>query len=702
MFFLNLFSSGDVLKTDFLKNNWHIILLVVIFLLSFYIRIINVTPDRIVSFDPVYQLRFVSYLSEWGTLPVWDELTYYVGRLVTVGENPPFMWYLTVLASFITGMFGMSLTTTASYLAGLFGALITIPAYLLGKELSNKYGGLLSATLMGTAPQILIRTFGGSFDTDQLVLFFILFTLYLGYYALRKKTVASYCYALIGFFVFMLTWNIFTYTFFILSGFVVVYFLVGLVLGSDRLEEEKRNFSNKIRKSFQKLKSHLIVLVSLLVGISVTGLIVKSDVISKFLILIEFARQAESLIVNISIAELQPFSVFNANGWFLTMGRFLTENVILNHLILILFFGLIFTGFYLTYKKNIRVFSFLLTLLVVALYTTTRGIRFTEFTSALFIILISVGFGYLFEYLSKREAFLKSVGIGMFVMLFIIAFAVSQPLAQNLGPDNSPNWNAAWSFIKENTPELSLIGTWWDPGHMIAGTAERRNMADGAHCSPSSCMYSINDRITDAGKIMATTDEAESVKLINKYKGNSPKVYWIASSDLIGKFQWIQYFGTGCDARVSPQCPLYYQIGLTDIAQVTGDVTSMQYNNVFVLVKEGSPPIPFIVQNRNAMFFKEVIYYTKGGLMLHSFTQETVNNISDSLKPLEDQMGIVFNTQINDLTVWLPPTQSYVVLIPPHLRESVFTKMFMLEGSGLENFRQVFRNEDVKIYEVIF
>jgi hypothetical protein len=43
-----------------------------------------------------------------------------------------------------------------------------------------------------------------------------------------------------------------------------------------------------------------------------------------------------------------------------------------------------------------------------------------------------------------------------------------------------------------------------------------------------------------------------------------------------------------------------------------------------------------------------------------------------------------------------------IVAIPPNLRNTVFTRMFFLEGAGLEHFKQVFRNEQVKIYEVEF
>ena len=70
------------------------------------------------------------------------------------------------------------------------------------------------------------------------------------------------------------------------------------------------------------------------------------------------------------------------------------------------------------------------------------------------------------------------------------------------------------------------------------------------------------------------------------------------------------------------------------------------------------------------------------------------------LKPLEEQLKIKFVDQTVPLTAWIPQHYGYIVSIPQNLRNSVFTKMFMLEGQELEHFKQVFRNEQVKIYEV--
>lgn len=676
-----------------LKKYWWILALIIIFFFSYKIRAFNIQPDRLLSFDPIFQYRFTRYFAEWGHIPVWDELTYYTGRK-TSAEVGPLMPYLTSIVYWLLKKFGFSLMTVCAYMSAIYGAMIVFPAFLLGRELSNKYGGLLAATLVGTAPQILIRTFGSSYDTDQIALFFIILTLYLGYYALRKKTVASFCLVLIGFSAFMLAWGMFTYTIYMLIAFCFIYFILSVSIRKGNI----LNLKEKVKSGLRDFKSDIIIIFSLIIGISIVGFLTDFDAMIPFLAIIGFATKAEAWIVNISIAELQPFNIFNLQGWIMAMGRFVTGQTIIDNFIFISFILLITFGLIRSYKKDMRVTSFLLTILILGVYTTSRGIRFTEFSSALFIILISVGFGYLVDFCSKKDMLLKSFSLGLGLLLAFFAIGLGSQIGYSLGPDINPNWENAWDFLRTKTPELSIVGTWWDPGHMIAGLGERRDYADGAHCG-SECMYTINDRIIDLGKIMATNDEQESVNLIEKYQGTSPKAYWIASDDLIGKFQWLQYFGTGCDARKEARCPLYYQLPRGEIKYAPDGSPSLIYYGNVILVA-ANIPIPVFIQGRNAALMDEFIFYENGNVKSIKIDESTKTQIIEMLKPLETELNVKFVNQTIPLTAWIPQHYSYLVLIPQNLRNNVFTKMFMLEGQGLEHFKQVYRNEQVKIYEV--
>jgi len=685
-----------------LKKYWWLFALVSILLFSYYIRSINIVPDRLLSFDPIFQYRYTYYIANYGHLPIWDELTYYVGRLSTPDIIPPFMYYITSLFYWIFGsILKLSLMTVSSYMSAIYGALITIPAFLLVKELSNNYGGLLSAALIGTAPQILVRTFGSSYDTDQLVLFFIILTLYLGFRVLKKRTVTNFSLAIIGFSAFMLTWTQFWYTFIIILVSIIIYLLLEIFIEKGKVN--KINFG-RFKKSLTKSRNKIFIMLLLFLSISVIGIINNINVITDLSLLIGFAQKAEQWIVNISIAELQPFSIFDLRGWITAMGNFFIDDMIINSIVFLFFISMLIFGIMYMFKKDLENSSFIITLFLIAIYTSFRGIRFTEFTSGLFIILVGSGFGILTE-IVKNNNMKKTILFGFVILITLIAMNIGIGIGKQLGPDINLNWDSAWTFLKTQTSEFSIVGTWWDPGHMITGLAERRVYADGAHCQlgndgKPACLYTINDRIADLGKIMVTSDENESLKLIRKYQGDSPKVYWIASDDLIGKFQWLQYFGTGCDARIDNNCPLYFMLGeQSRSVDNNGDIVLRNYGNIIILT--GNIPVPIFIQGINAVLFDEIIYYDNGEVKTFKPTQNETQALLETLKPLERQLNIRFTNQTMPLTVWIPQHFSYIAVIPKNLRNNVFTKMFMLEGQGLEHFKQVFRNEQVKIYEVI-
>jgi len=685
-------------------KNWWVFALIAILLFSFWIRTLNVVPDRILSFDPTFQYRFTKYVADWGHLPEWDELTYYVGRQSGQLEISPFMLYITAFIFFLLNPLGFSLLTVCSYSAAFYGALIAIPAFLLGRELSNKYGGLLAAALITTAPQILVRTFGSSYDTDQLTVLFIILTLYLGLYALRKKTVASFCMLALGSLAFMLAWGMFAYPLAIIFIFTLVYLALLTIIGAEEWAEQKDktiikpSTKHKFNLAFKGFKKSFTILALLGIFLIITGFLFEIDVISNALGIVSFAQSAEAWIVNISIAELQPFNVFNLDGWMLATGRFMSGYTSIDNLFFILMSALMMFAFYASFKKSKRNFAFLVTLFFVAIYTTFRGIRFTEFTSGMFIIIVAAGFGYLYDYF-KDKIYLKNLVIGIGIFMLFFSLNLGYTLGNQLGPDMNQNWDDTWEWIKLNTPQDALVGTWWDPGHMIAANAERRNFADGAHC-PEYCMYNINDRITDLGKIMVTTNEEESIELIQKYKGTSSKVYWIASDDLIGKFQWLQYFGTGCDARVNPNCPLYYMVGRSDVKyDAFGDLETLEYQNV-KLVNDDGMLYPFFVEGKKALKIRELIYTSPSG------NQEKINFedsevLTSAMNGKAQQVGLTLEDGFAPITVTISQDYSTIILIPQHLREAVFTKMFFLNGDGLEHFNMVYSNAQVKIFEVV-
>lgn len=655
--------------------------LAAIFVFSWWIRALNNLPDRILSFDPIFQYRFTRYFAEHGVLPVWDELTYYVGHSITPATNPPLLFYVTGAVWWIMQKLGWSLMTTASSMSALYGAAITIPAFLLASKLSNRRGGLLAAALAGTAPQILTRTFGASFDTDQFALFFILLTLWAGFIALRKRTPASFCLMAGTFIAFLLAWADYWFTFFVLLAGVFTFFV---------LEAAQRKSTVPLKERTKDAQEMFLVLGLLFVVLIAVGFFLGSDPFASISDLTGFAQHAETWIVNISIAELQLVNISDPSTWMLAFGRFVTGESYVDNLILLSLVGLLMASLVGIWKRGRYEFAMLTVIAGIGILTVLRGIRFTEFSSAMLLIGVGAGWGYLLT--RVREPFVRSTILGLGMMLIFIGASIGLQYGRVLGPDISTNWDAAWAFLR-TTPEDSLVGTWWDPGHMITGLGERRVIADGAHCG-TPCLLNINDRITDLGKVFDTASEDEAVSILHKYQGTSGNIYWIASDDLVSKFQWLEYFGTGCDARTDANCQLYMQLPLQSAKQTQdGRSVQLDYGSIQILQTQGSLPVPIIVQGRSAIPVDEIIQNSEA-LKLDA-------NDTASILPLINALNLRMLNQTAPYTVAISPDAQYVTVIPPNIRNSLFTKMFFLEGKGLQRFKQVFSNAQVKIYQVV-
>ncbi len=671
------------------------LVLLAIFYLAYAARTVNTIPDRMLSFDPIFEFRYTKYFADHGFLPAWDELTYYVGRQVILA---PFLFYVTGIVYWILKGIGWNLINTATLVAGLWGAAIVIPAFLLGRELSNKYGGLMAAALIGLAPQVLIRTFGSSYDTDQPVVFFITLCLFLSLRAVRLRTPESIFSAALGFTLFMLTWEIFIYPLLITSAGLVFYFALQNVFGKWLLKDGL-NSSQRLKATIDSLKAQALSIASIFVLLILAGLVLNVNPLWSLIAIFGFAVRPEAQIVNISIAELQLVNLADINTWMLAMGRFVTGDRTLDTLVFLTFIALILTALYKSSRTDLLKTSSMIAIILVSGYTIIRGIRFTEFSSILFLAVVGAGFGYL-VYAARKNDMMKATVVGFGALLAFYAISIGMSLGTSLGPDSNSNWENAWTFLRTQTPENSLVGTWWDPGHMITGLAERRVIGDGAHCSSADCLYGINTRITDLGKIFSTTDENEALKLLHKYQGTSSKIYWIASDDLVGKFQWLQYFGTGCDARSDPKCPLFGLMNADSTKQSQdGKIVIRNYGNIMILM--GDNPVPLVLQGRNAALISELWVNTNGVMSYYKFDGNNTELISQ-LRAIEEPLGIRIADQTIPATIWTKSDFSYIAIIPTHLRNSVFTKQYFLDGEGLNHFKQVFRNEQVKIYEVIF
>ena len=90
------------------------------------------------------------------------------------------------------------------------------------------------------------------------------------------------------------------------------------------------------------------------------------------------------------------------------------------------------------------------------------------------------------KFLSEKWDARYSLG-GKIIMSLLILSSICLPirnLHQNieglLNPIYNDTWNKVFEKIKNETPENSVINTWWSPGHFIKAMSNRRVTFDGA------------------------------------------------------------------------------------------------------------------------------------------------------------------------------------------------------------------------------
>jgi dolichyl-diphosphooligosaccharide--protein glycosyltransferase len=285
----------------------------------------------------------------------------------------------------------------------------------------------------------------------------------------------------------------------------------------------------------------------------------------------------------------------------------------------------------------------------------------------------------------------------------IILFGLIWHISDNIlfsyqagGMEVSQNWRDALNWLKANSDENTLITTWWDPGHIITGYTGLKVMADGAHCGDACYPYNHNIRIQDMGRVFSISNETEAISILQKYIGLTPqqcqelkqkfgdavpanacnkisKMYVIASSDLIGKYYWLSYFGTGT-GRNFVQLPLSGR-------DASGNLV---YGNILTLAIKENQLVPIINIPQQGIInavVKEIIFYQNGQERRFAYTN--VTNAIDGL-------------------VWVDPSFQIVIFMDSQIRDSIFTKMFFFDGKDLTHFTKVFENPEVKIYKVIF
>ena len=715
--------------------NTFIIPLIVLslFLFSMWTRLGTMKAKTILDYDPWWMYRYAKMILENGMkIPKWDLLSFFPPGRPTFGSlgwEYTMIFFYKILSPFIHDFTFME---AAKLSPALMVGLASVAAFFLGKLLTNKWGGIVTGIFAASTPAFIGVSMAGYCDTDVVVVFYSFVCIYSIILALKKKKIQYFVFALILNLFFIYNW--------FFGWFISFFFLafIPVIFGYRMFENLIYNKKIDLMKTWKDTKSIIIPLFIFVVSMNIIAPILGLGTIINFVTIgLGFTGGSSGGIVNVSVAELQPISILTKAGFMAVAGR-----VGMGPMLLFVI-GLPLLVVYKIYKKEkidfVEIFLFMWS--VLTFYLILHGVRF----SLLFSCAVTAAAGYVVGNLTKL---LKKdiIGITIFAVITLsILMFISDTLVyanQSSGMEVGQNWLDMLDWLNENADPKAEIATWWDPGHIIAGYTDLRVHADGAHCSETECIpYGHDTRIQDMGRMMSTSNETEAVELLEKYMVLSEEdckevkekygdivpdeacepaseMYFIVSSDLIGKFTWMNYFG-GYRAPIASSQDFERNPGVccpstpeTEPGQMSCGEFADQGRGVwvwcpwifnFVNQQQDQEGNPVYVYDYSGL---KIAIVQKGEKLIPIYNNKyVINNMifySNGQEQRMDLSSLDINLERIDGLVWTDPSFRSLIYFSPSTKESIFTRLFFFNGEGLEHFELVFSNSEIKLFKVKF
>ena len=198
-------------------------------------------------------------------------------------------------------------------------------------------------------------------------------------------------------------------------------------------------------------------------------------------------------------------------------------------------------------------------------------------------------------------------------------------------------------------------------------------------------------RIQDISSVLLTGNETLAIDILKNYmKPGCNEMYFIASSDLISKSQWWTYFATWTPTDKGQK---YYYVTVS-LSQAKPNPSqnsltysySMSSNQAFLVYQVNNTLKPYLQQGNQFLTVEKISYFTNEGIGI------------TTVFPGADVKG----------TLWVTPDKEMIIYIPPELETSLFTRMYLYNGQGVEggslkNFELAGNwGGEVKLYRIVF
>nr|AIF16229.1 dolichyl-diphosphooligosaccharide--protein glycotransferase (STT3) [uncultured marine thaumarchaeote KM3_73_B11] len=564
-----LFSVGTF---DFRLQHLLIIgILILSFSISMLIRSLPMDYGfELFEFDPFFNYRATEYILDNGydAYSEWiDEKTWHpFGR--DVSQNSQVTLHVT--SSIFYQLFGAnsSLYDFTILFPMIVGSLTTISVFAFVRVLGGTTAGLLAALMFSISVPIFSRGLIGWFKSEPLGFFFVFIALYLFVSGIMyNKGKISYIKLVFAGLFLTLALSAWGGILFFFIPIISFYFILPFIKKEPKFIIFAVSLFSISLLAFSFLFERTIALTSSYVGLLIgfsTVYVIICEIIKKFSKESNHLRNCLAFLISIiatvvgifsvGLVELPRFRYLNAANPFLTTQDALTDSVAEHmtttlsasyaFLSVFIIFGLI-GAWFLFSRKTIdlkidkRVFALFVG--ISSIYLSSSFIRLELLASIGLIILGSIGLSILLQKIfeSKILSPTKILFCGVILALFLTPTIFPEDKNWFSWADYPPSiltggsfysqtgndWHDAMTWLKGNSPENSIIVSWWDYGYWITTLSDRTTIVDNATL--------IDWQIKKVAYSLMTTPEnswhilnSHYTEDISKYLGNENVEDW--------------------------------------------------------------------------------------------------------------------------------------------------------------------------------
>lgn len=495
-------------------------------------------------------------------------------RFAPIGSPAQHNWHsnMMIIVWKVLNFFDRNITLMggAFWVPLIIASLATVPAFFIARRRAGNLGGFIAASIVAVHTAFLSRTPAGFSDTDAYNVFFPLLITWLFLEAFQAKeqwkklTYAASAGLALGIYskIWVGYWYILDILLAVIIGYIVFMTVRHLYQNYQLQQKNKKTIAWVQSEAWATIKHTLLLGV---VFYAATGVVVSllhsfSTFLNAPLGFLRFAALKNavnpSLWPNVltTVAELNEVNFAGVVGsmggkflyWLALMGvalsiipkklkgrhmlyvgiaTFMTiiliNNTVLNfsaitYLVILMIPLTIGLLMILGDKSEVDIKYALLLLIwfVAAMYTTTKGVRFTLVLVPALAIAIGTFVGlahmHLSRILSKELEISKKIVVPVLAavacLILLGPITSAHAVALNEIPSMNDGWYQSLEKIRDESQPDAIITSWWDFGHWFKAIAERPVTFDGGSQNTPMAHW--------VGKLLLTTDEDESIGIL--------------------------------------------------------------------------------------------------------------------------------------------------------------------------------------------